>query len=80
MCMNSAPHGAAIDAARFVGEFAFDAQAGMRHGRQESQRIEISFEVSIVAKRFEHTLPFAVRSFEHARLRRIDCQVSIGLP
>ena len=65
-------HGAAIDPARFIREFAFDPQAGMGNGRQKSQRIEIGFQVPVMTKRLEHALPFAIRGVQHARSRQID--------
>ena len=59
-------HGSAVNAAGLIGQLAFDTQAGMRYGRQKSERVEIGLQVSPVAERVKYALTFAVRSFQDA--------------
>ena len=72
--------GAAVDAAGFFGEFAFDPQAGMRHGRQKSERVEIGLQVSPVAERVEYRAHARRWERPARRLRQIHLQVWIGSP
>ncbi len=46
--------GAGVDAAGFAGELAFDLQFRLRLRLEETERIEIGFEVSPVAEGVEH--------------------------
>ena len=64
-------HGSAVDAAGFIGQFAFDPQAGMRHGRQKSERVEIGLQISPVAKRVEYRAHVRRWELPARRLRQI---------
>jgi len=51
-----------VGAARFLRELAIELQVGMLRGLQESQRIEIGFEITPLAKGFEYSLPLTTGS------------------
>jgi hypothetical protein len=51
-----------MNSAGFFRKLAIELQIGMLRGLKESQRIEVGFEVTPLAKGFEHSLPFTIRS------------------
>jgi hypothetical protein len=54
--------GAAIHASSFLRELAIELKVGMLRGLQESQGIEVGFEITPLAKGFEYSLPFTIGS------------------
>jgi hypothetical protein len=54
--------GAAVNAPGFLRELTVELQVGMLRGLQKSQRIEVGFEITPLAKGFEYSLPLTIGS------------------